>query len=393
LRYDIISRDQHFQLSGPKRILTLDGGGIRGIVTLGYLKRMEDLLKVRFCDEEGFRLAHYFDLIAGTSTGAIIAAGLARGMKVDEISKIYLELGAGVFQKSFWRQGVFRSRYSHNKLSTYLRDTFGADTTLGDASIITGLLIITKRIDTGSIWPLGNNPRSKYFEASENDDWVPNKSFPLWKVVRASSAAPSYFDREVITISEETERQAVRGEFIDGGVSPFNNPALQAFIYATVEGHRVCWKTGAEDLLIVSVGTGRGDPSRKQAWGSAKGAIQSLFSMMDDSASLVETLMQLLSTGETHRVIDEEIGALDKDFIGEEPRFTYVRYDLPLVRHYVNELKPNISEDRIDRLKKMDDPRNMELLKELANQDAIRKINSKHFPASFDLNLCWNLEN
>ena len=72
-------------------------------------------------------------------------------------------------------------------------------------------------------------------------------------------------------------------------------------MYATLQGYRVGWETGADKLLIVSVGTGRGDPSKEPTWITAKGAMQSLLSLMDDSASLVETMAQLLSTSTTNR--------------------------------------------------------------------------------------------
>src|SRR5215475_8149542 len=96
--YTIKNRDQHFQNDGgPKRILALDGGG------------------------DSFRLCHYFDLVAGTSTGSIIAAAVALGMKADDISKMYLDLGEKVFQKSFFRQGVFRALYDQADLITELK--------------------------------------------------------------------------------------------------------------------------------------------------------------------------------------------------------------------------------------------------------------------------------
>jgi len=73
---------------GPKRILSLDGGGLRGMMTVQVLKKIEALLRQRFNDPK-LVLADYFDLIAGTSTGAIIAAGLAKGMSADEIDGHY----------------------------------------------------------------------------------------------------------------------------------------------------------------------------------------------------------------------------------------------------------------------------------------------------------------
>ena len=80
-----LTKQQHFdRTTTPKRILSLDGGGIRGILTLEYLSAIEKLLKKRSGRDE-FLLCDYFDLIGGTSTGSIIAAGLACGMSVDQL--------------------------------------------------------------------------------------------------------------------------------------------------------------------------------------------------------------------------------------------------------------------------------------------------------------------
>ena len=70
MAYRILTRDEHFSSKGPKRILALDGGGLRGILSLGILKHLEATLRARHGGDRGFRLCHYFDLIAGTSTGA-----------------------------------------------------------------------------------------------------------------------------------------------------------------------------------------------------------------------------------------------------------------------------------------------------------------------------------
>ena len=96
----IPTRDQHlWERTGPKRILSLDGGGVRGLITLGLLERVESILKSRAADPAAFRLSHYFDLIGGTSTGGIIATLLALGYPVDEIRKIYLDLCPHVFRR------------------------------------------------------------------------------------------------------------------------------------------------------------------------------------------------------------------------------------------------------------------------------------------------------
>jgi len=385
MAYKRLTRKQHFQQEGRKRILALDGGGLRGIVTLGYLKRVEDILRAQHGAGDKFRLAHYFDLIAGTSTGAIIAAGLALGFSVDELIAHYMRLGKKVFWKSRWRKGILRPRYSEKELTNQLKEIFGEKTILGDSKLKTGLLVVTKRLETGSTWPLGNNPKGKFYKAGPGDDWISNKDYPLWKVVRASTAAPSFFAPEQITISRKEGLKPVEGSFVDGGVSPFNNPSLQAFMYATLKGYRVEWGTGENKLLLVSVGTGRADPGTDPSWITAKGAVQSLLSLMDDSGALVETIVQWLSTSSTHREIDSDMGDLRNDFIGGKAQFTYARYDLPLTRESVDALKPGVSDDQLESLTEMDEPDNMPLLQELSEADADTKVDAQHFPSVFAL--------
>src|SRR6516225_10849324 len=138
----------------------------------GVLRRIETVLRMRHAKDPGFRLCHYFDLIAGTSTGAIIAAALALGMTVAEVIGHYQKLGREVFLKGWFREGIVRARYDENKLTAHLKRVFGKDRTLGDESLLTGLLVMTKRLDTGSPWPLGNNPRGRYFKAEQADTWI-----------------------------------------------------------------------------------------------------------------------------------------------------------------------------------------------------------------------------
>jgi len=383
--YQILTRDQHFQNPGPKRILALDGGGLRGIVTLGYLKEIETLLRKRHGGGVDFRLGHYFDLIAGTSTGAIIAAGLAIGMTVDDLIGHYVKLGRKVFKGSFLKNGILRERYDEDTLIDELKGVFG-DKSLGDASLCTGLLIVTKRMDTGSIWPFGNNPNGRYFKAKPNSATIANANYPLWQVVRASTAAPTYFVPEKIVIACEEDKAPVQGEFVDGGVSPFNNPALQALMYANLEGYRVGWPTGENQLLIVSVGTGvKGEPGRSTSGIAALSGISALQSLMDDCATLVETLMQWLSHSPDADPIDRELGNLANDLLAGKPSFTYQRYQLKLGRAEVDKLKAGIDDKTLKSLPEMDKPANLMLLKELGELAAKRDVKASDFPAVFDL--------
>ena len=251
-------------------------------------------------------------------------------MSVEDLIGHYQRLGREVFSRGWFREGVVRARYDETTLVANLKRVFGKDLTLGDESLQTGLLIVTKRLDTGSPWPLGNNPRGRYFKAKPTNTWISNADYPLWKVVRASTAAPSYFNPERLTIASEKGKKAVTGTFVDGGVSPFNNPSLQAFMYATLDGYNVKWKTGPEQLLLVSVGTGAADPSQTPSQIAASGAIKALFSLMDDCAAVVEIMMQWMSSSPTARVIDREIGDLRADMVGGAPLLSYLRYNVTL---------------------------------------------------------------
>ncbi len=384
MTYRVRTRDEHFQGSGPKRILALDGGGLRGVLTLGMLRRVETLLRERHGGDPAFRLCHYFDLIAGTSTGAIIAAGLASGMMVDEVIDYYVRLGHEVFTRDWFREGIIRARYDENTLARHLKSVFG-EKTLGDAAIETGLLLVTKRLDTGKPWPLGNNPAGRFFKAGAADRWISNADFPLWKIVRASTAAPCYFDPETIQITSEIDKPNVAGSFIDGSVSPFNNPALQAFMYATLDGYNVRWKTGDDNLLLVSVGTGMSDPSQRPSQVAAEGAIKALFSLMDDCGMLVETMMQWISTSPTKRRLDREIGDLGQDSLAGTPLLSYLRYNLMLTAEDVDPLHPGLSRDHLRSLADMDRPENMALLLELGERAGEQKVRAEHFPSAFDL--------
>lgn len=365
----------------PKSILALDGGGVRGALTLGYLAHLESRLRDRLGADPNFRLCDWFDLIAGTSTGSIIAAALALGMDVPTIQRKYRTLGEQVFEKSFFREGFLRAKYDHAKLSAHLQDTFGADTTLGSDRLRTGLLVMTKRLDTGSPWPLTNNPGGKYWAGGES---IPNRDYPLWRVVRASTAAPSFFDPEWIEIATDARGWVTKGVFVDGGVSPFNNPALQAFMVATLGGFGLRWRTGPTNLLVMSIGTGRRPPDVRPTSAAAGHALGSLVSLMDDSAALVETMMQWMSKSPTARQIDGEIGSLDGDLLGDTEQFHYLRYDVQLSREGVTPLLGNdLDKAALEGLSTMDDPRNIPILERLGTLAAQRDMADAHIPDAF----------
>jgi uncharacterized protein len=237
---------ERFRQEGPRRMLALDGGGIRGLVTLGILERLEKLVRER----TGLKLEDYFDYIAGTSTGAIIAAGLASGMTVAELVEFYRSCGKHMFEPAFLVERV-KYFYTADPLKRKLQDVFGEDTQLGSGKLKSLLLVVTKNVTTDSPWPISNNPDAKYNDRSRTDC---NLQIPLWQLVRASTAAPVYFPPEILQWDpDDMSRTFV---FADGGVTPHNNPAFLLYRMATDPAYRLGWKTGEQNMLIVSVGTG-----------------------------------------------------------------------------------------------------------------------------------------
>src|SRR4051812_39228973 len=101
---------------GPRKLLALDGGGIRGVMTLEVLAKIEAELQSALGRGEDFVLADYFDYVAGTSTGAIIATCLALGMRVDEIRAFYIDSGPAMFDKARLLQR-FRYKFQDEKLA------------------------------------------------------------------------------------------------------------------------------------------------------------------------------------------------------------------------------------------------------------------------------------
>jgi hypothetical protein len=283
------------------------------------------------------------------------------------------------------RQGFIRAKYDEAGLIEELKAVFGADTTLGSNTLETGLLIVIKRLDSGSPWPVSNNPRGKYF-GSRDGGVIGNRDYKLWQAVRASTAAPDYFEPERITIAKLPDHPPVYGDFVDGGVSPFNNPALQAFMYATLSGYQINWPAGKDKILVVSVGTGAADPGVRRSEIAAAHALRSLLSIMDDCAALQEAMLQWMSDSPTAREIDSELGSLKGNIVGGVPLLSYARYNVDLTPATIGELLGNEAKTiAIDDLTAMDAPENMPTLHRLGVVAGERWVLSRHFPPAFDL--------
>ncbi|MFV0299700.1 MAG: patatin-like phospholipase family protein [Paracoccus sp. (in: a-proteobacteria)] len=368
---------------GPKRILALDGGGIRGILTLQMLRRIEALVRQRSGNPDAV-LADYFDLIGGTSTGAIIAAALALGWPVDRVDALYKEFGRDIFKSSMFRKGLLRPKFSARAIREGLEREFG-DICLVGEELKNGLAVVLKRLDTGSPWVVHNCPRGMYFNRREGSASIPNKDFLLREVVRASAAAPTYFEPERIRVSADLE-----GAFVDGGVSPHNNPSLQLLMLAALKRHGLDWPTGSDRLMIVSLGTGTRtvalDQDKIMTMPAAELGVRGLTSLMDDAAALNELLLQWMSDSPTAREIDSEIGDLKEDLLGGgNPLLTYLRYNVEFDQDWLKtQLGLDFTAEQLDGLAQMDKPENMADLIRIG-QAATALIDEAHFDRRFDI--------
>ena len=231
---------------GPKKLLAFDGGGIRGVITLELLERLESMLAEQLGAGDEFVLGDYFDYIGGTSTGAVIAAVLAKGLRVRQLMDLYVTRCEDMFDHASLRRR-YHYRYDSLRLRELLQGILGRDTTLGSEELKTLLLIVVRNATTDPPWPLTNNPHALFNDPSRADN---NLAIPLWQLVRASTAAPTYFPPEVVSLGE---RDFV---FVDGALTMYNNPAFQLFLMATLDAYRLGWPATESDLLLVSVGTG-----------------------------------------------------------------------------------------------------------------------------------------
>lgn len=314
--------------AGPKRILALDGGGVRGLITLGILQRIEDQIKQRSPNPDTFRLCQYFDLIAGTSTGSIIATGLALGWSVAEVRKIYDALAPQIFEVQ--AKGVLKPIFGTAPIEKGLKSVL-KDRDLQSPDLQTFLMICAKRIDTGSPWVLTNNPRSLYWDNTDGS-FKPNKLYELWRVVRASTAAPLYFEPLEVVINDDPRWPREVGLFLDGAVAGLNNPSWQAMLTATLPPYGFGWPAGAGNIFVVSIGTGWWRMRHKitdfQSKMYAQQAGEALAAMVQDTSLHAMMSFQAMCEPRKPRYLNGEIKTLKgQSIIGGGGLVSYQRYD------------------------------------------------------------------
>ena len=298
---------------------------------------MEQDLRGRLKAGPGFRLSDFFDLIGGTSTGAIIAAALARGMSTADLITFYREFGREAFTKRALI-ARWKSLYANGPLQRKLQDTFGRTTTLEPHHLRSLLLVVTRNATTDSAWPISSNPWAKYNDRARPDC---NLRLPLWQIVRASTAAPVYFQPEVIALDENDPNKTF--VFVDGGTTAYNNPAFLMYRMVTEPAYRLGWARGERELLVVSIGTGStptlGQTEENPEQHLAGAAVQTLSALMSQAAFDQDLSCRTIGRCVAGPVLDREVGDLiPRDDSGQRlPLSTdlgrgclYARYDADL---------------------------------------------------------------
>lgn len=246
------------------RVLSIDGGGVRGMIPAVVIAALERA--------SGKPIAEMFDLIAGTSTGGIIATGLVHPTKRlsgQDVIQFYRDHAPAIFYRGWGRAlgtlfSLADEKYSAAPLDKILKDHFGADDWLsqipgnargGPELLITAYDIHDRTPSLFKSW----RARGQRWDCDDADENTEDKDFRLWEMARATSAAPTYF--EPVKIKARSGRPS---QLIDGGVYA-NNPALAAYVAA-----RRIFPTDP-DILVVSLGTGEDrhplDFARARHWG------------------------------------------------------------------------------------------------------------------------------
>ena len=291
-----------------KRILSIDGGGIRGIVPGQILVEIEKTF--------GVQVANDFDLVAGTSTGGILACAFLLEnpdqpsqpkFSAEEVVGLYFERGDKIFDVPFFHKlrtvvGVFDEKYPATGIEEALKDYFG-DVWLKD--LLKPCVITTYDIEN----------RKGHFFGQHKALKDPDYNFKVKDVARATSAAPTYFECERVT-SEAGNSYGL----IDGGVF-VNNPSLVAYAEGRsvfdVDGQQVT----AKDMKILSIGTGHNRKpypyAKGRKWGMAEWVQPVIDIMMSGSADVahyqLDKIYETIDNPKQYLRIDKD---LDPDTTG-----------------------------------------------------------------------------
>ena len=261
--------------SGDFKILSLDGGGVRGIFSAQLLDLIEKKLNVSVYSS--------FDLVVGTSVGSIVAGFVAANLEMAELVCRFEGCAKHLFKRNRFSCGLLKSKYRKSDLKQFLIDSFD-NLKLGE--IDKPLILNASNMSTGSVHVF----KSAYQKNQRKADYVRDGDVRLYEAVLASCAAPTYFDPVIIS-----------GDLIcDGGIWA-NNPALVGFVDAVNN-----FKRSPDNIKILSIGTGYSGQFYNSAnnWGLLTGWKHRKiveFAMLNQTQH-IDNCMKLIMPGNIFRV-------------------------------------------------------------------------------------------
>jgi len=275
-------------LNRKATILSIDGGGIRGIIPAVILNYIEKRLQ-SLTGNNNTTLADYFDLVAGTSTGGMLACfyllppmpgqkSHSRYFATDAID-MYARHGKEIFNRKFLRYGVAQNKYPATGLEKILYDCMG-ETTLAQSrkNCIVTAYDVTERKAV-----LFTSPEARKYD---------HRNYLMRDVARATSAAPTYFELAAIR-----SMGGAPSYLIDGAVYA-GNPTMCAVVEANKTVFGTCANPAVNDLYIVSLGTGKDkkiyDYNKAKGWGAVGWALPMIDILLSASAEVVDYQMRQL---------------------------------------------------------------------------------------------------
>jgi len=271
------------------RILSIDGGGIRGVFPAKFLMELEEVLLQHFPDKP--HIYQHFDLITGTSTGGIIALALSLGIPASKIHKLYMEKAGDIFGWGLTFIGrIFWAKHNRKNLEKLIRDVF--------KNPIDNKDLLINDVKTNVCIPIYDlmEGRPSILKNRYNEIFVRDYHIPAYQAALATSAAPTFFNPYTDSYTDLHGNVQPFHQKIDGGVFA-NNPTLLAIIEAQKSFDRKL-----SDLKVLSLGTGHhkfADGCNRSCWGYGywlrKSRIMDVF--MQGQSQQVENLISLLHQG------------------------------------------------------------------------------------------------
>ncbi|HHH20454.1 MAG TPA: patatin, partial [Nitratifractor sp.] len=202
-----------------------------------------------------------------------------------------------------------------------------------------------------------------------------NLHLPLWQLLRASTAAPIYFPPEEIEVAGE------KFIFLDGAITPYNNPAFQAYLMSTLKEYNLNWTKGEENLLVVSVGTGLStliQPFLKLSnMGFVHQATKTVSHILNAVGYQQDLLCRVVGKCLVGYELDGEVGDLIDNEAKEKKAFTYLRYNAQLDKKGLQLL--GLGHLNPKDLQKLDAVDKVHLLKEVGEAVARDEVDIRHF--------------